>query len=50
MFHNPNARFPLSPLVFGGAAQTYFLPDGNIRTTVPDFHPIGSITSVKVID
>ncbi|MBD9643633.1 hypothetical protein IB231_08350 [Pantoea sp. PNT02] len=46
VYHNPNALFPLSPSIFENAAHHYLLPDGNIRTTFPEFMPYGSITRI----
>ena len=50
VYHNPNALHPLSENVFRGAAHHYLLPDGKIKTYLPDFHPLGSITKVKHLD
>ncbi|CNH85533.1 hypothetical protein [Yersinia intermedia] len=50
VYHNPNALHPLPANIFKGAAHHYLLPDGKIKTYLPDFHPLGSITKVKHLD
>jgi len=44
VFHNPNALHPLPEEWFPGAAHHRILPDGQMLSTTPDFHPFGSIT------
>ncbi|MDF0542758.1 hypothetical protein PX699_10425 [Sphingobium sp. H39-3-25] len=44
IFHNPNAMHPVPEEWFPGAAHHRLLPDGQMLSTTPDFHPFGSIT------
>lgn len=44
IFHNPNALHPVPEEWFPGAAHHRLLPDGQMLSTTPDFHPFGSIT------
>jgi hypothetical protein len=44
IFHNPKALHPVPEHWFPGAAQHHLLPDGQMLSTTPDFHPYGSIT------
>lgn len=50
VYHNPNALHPLSRNVFQEAANHYLLADGKIKTYLPEFHPLGSITKVKHLE
>lgn len=45
VFHNPNARNPISPDTFGGITQ-YFFKDGDLHTITPDRAVIASFTAV----
>lgn len=44
IFHNPNALHPVPEDWFPGAAQHHLLPDGQMLSTTPDFHPYSSTT------
>ncbi len=44
IFHNPKALHPLPEELFPGAAHHHILPDGQMVSTTPLFHPFGSIT------
>lgn len=44
MFHNPNARFPVPQEFFPSIAHHYF-HEGQIASTLPDFHPYSSTTA-----
>ena len=44
IFHNPNALHPLPEEWFPGAAHHHILPNGQMLSTTPDFHPFSSIT------
>ena len=44
IWHNPNAKHPLHPDSMPGAAHHWLLPDGNVRSLTPEWHPLGSIT------
>ncbi|HHC4088448.1 TPA: hypothetical protein ACN74H_004423 [Klebsiella pneumoniae] len=50
VYHNPNALHPLSRNVFQEAANHYLLADGQIKTYLPDFHPLVSVTKVKRLE
>ncbi|HEX7676565.1 MAG TPA: hypothetical protein VF713_00460 [Thermoanaerobaculia bacterium] len=39
VFHNPNALIPLPRKFFSHAADSVLMPDGQIESLVPDFHP-----------
>lgn len=43
MFHNPNARFPVPQELFPSIAHHNFY-EGQIVSTIPDFHPYSSTT------
>ncbi len=43
LFHNPNARHPVSPAVFPSIAHHRFV-DGQIESLLPEFHPYASVT------
>lgn len=43
MFHNPTAIQPVDPSMFRNIAH-HFLVDGQIRSTLPEFHPYSSFT------
>lgn len=44
VYHNPNAIYPVYPPMFPGAAHHRLLPNGQIDSLIPDWHPLGSIT------
>src|SRR5258708_24418287 len=44
IWHNPKANYPIDPNLLPGAAHHYLLPDGQIQSSVPDWHPLASIT------
>jgi len=44
IFHNPKAVCPVPEEWFPGAAHHRILPDGQMLSTTPDFHPFGSIS------
>ena len=44
IFHNPRALHPVPDTWFPGAAHHHLLPDGQMRSLTPDFHPFGSVT------
>lgn len=44
IFHNPRALHPVPDAWFPGAAHHHLLPDGQMRSLTPDFHPFGSVT------
>jgi len=46
IFHNPNANHPIEPEMLPGAAHHWLLPDGQIESTIPEWHPLGSITLI----
>jgi hypothetical protein len=48
VYHNPNALFPLDPQMLPGAAHHRLLPDGQLSSSVPDWHPFGSQTIILV--
>jgi len=47
MFHNPNALYPIDPEVFPEIAHHIF-EDGLVKSTLPDFHPMQSVTYIIV--
>lgn len=44
IFHNPRALHPVPEEYFPGAAHHRVLPDGQMLSSTPHFHPFGSIT------
>ncbi|OAN53511.1 hypothetical protein [Sphingobium sp. TCM1] len=44
VFHNPNAELPLDPRLIPGAGHHFLTPDGERTSSVPHFHPYGSMT------
>lgn len=44
VYHNPNAIHPCPEEWFPGAAHHRILPDEQMLSTTPDFHPFGSVT------
>ncbi|MGX5722825.1 hypothetical protein [Shinella zoogloeoides] len=49
VFHNPNARNPISPNTFGGITQ-YFFKGGDLHSIVPERAVIASFTAVFRFD
>lgn len=47
IFHNPNAKIPLPKEIFSSAAHHRF-ENGQIVSTLPEFHPYGSMTHILV--
>lgn len=43
MFHNPYAKYPLDPSLFGDIAH-HRLHQGLVQSIIPQFHPISSVT------
>ena len=43
MFHNPNATHPVNPDLFPSIAH-HFFEGGLVRSIIPDFHPMMSMT------
>jgi len=50
VFHNPRAKHPIEPLMLPGAAHHRLLPDGQMESLTPDWHPLGSFTHILVAD
>lgn len=50
VFHNPRARYPISPHWLPGAAHHRQLDDGQMQSVAPDWQPLSSITQIHVID
>lgn len=50
VYHNPNALFPLDPQMLPGAAHHRLLPDGQLSSSVPDWHPFGSQTIILIAE
>ena len=44
VWHNPKAKYPIDPDLLPCAAHYYLLPDGQIESFVPDWHPLSSTT------
>src|SRR5260370_5317937 len=45
VWHNPKAKYPLDPYLLPCAAHHRLLPDGQIESLVPDWHPLSSTTT-----
>lgn len=41
IFHNPNARVPLNPMLFNDQVAHYHFEDGKIVSMIPEVHPYG---------
>ncbi|MGD0192884.1 MAG: hypothetical protein ABSD74_19275 [Rhizomicrobium sp.] len=50
VWHNPKARYPLEADMLPYAAHHHLLPDGQIESLTPDWHPFGSITLQALVD
>lgn len=48
VYHNPNALHPLVPAMFPGAAHHFIEGDGQLRSVVPGWQPLTSITHILV--
>jgi hypothetical protein len=44
IWHNPRATNPVSPDVLPDVAHCQLLPDGNVQSLTPEWHPFGSFT------
>ncbi|MDH7945155.1 hypothetical protein QGM61_15140 [Pseudohongiella sp. SYSU M77423] len=44
VFHNPKAVHPLPPDMFPGVAHHFMQEDGQIVSSLPEFHPYTSVT------
>jgi len=49
VFHNPNAKIPIDESFLPGAAH-HRMEKAGFRSLIPDFHPYGSETSIKIKD
>jgi hypothetical protein len=49
VYHNPRALHPLDPAMLPGAAHHRLLQDGEVESIVPEWHPLGSLTSILVM-
>lgn len=48
VFHNPNAKHPISSWMLPGASHHRLLPDGQMESHTPDWHPLGSFTKIII--
>ncbi|MEW6262763.1 MAG: hypothetical protein AB1641_06755 [Thermodesulfobacteriota bacterium] len=48
VFHNPHAIHPIEPWMLPGAAHHQLLEDGQIKSLIPDWHPLGSFTFITI--
>lgn len=46
IFHNPNALIPLNPTIFPVEVAHHHYDGTHIRSEIPDFHPLASITEI----
>ena len=44
VWHNPNAKHPLDPELLPFLAHHKLLPDGQVTSLMPEWHPLGSWT------
>jgi hypothetical protein len=44
IWHNPNALLPLDPELLPVVAHHWLLPDGQVESFTPEWHPFGSMT------
>jgi hypothetical protein len=49
VYHNPHALRPLNPELLPRAVHNYLLSDGQVRSEVPGWVPLSSITSIVVL-
>jgi hypothetical protein len=47
VFHNPNAQVPLPPEMLPGAAH-HFFEEGEMHSYLPEFHPYGTQTLIRI--
>lgn len=50
VYHNPQALHPLDHVALPGAAHHWLQADGQLRSQVPRWHPMGSVTQIILID
>lgn len=48
VFHNPRALHPVNPVMFPGAAHHRLLPNGQMDSLTPNWHPLSSHTYIFV--
>ena len=48
VYHNPRAIHPLNPEMLPTAAHHWLLEDGQMKSLVPEFHPLSSMTFISV--
>lgn len=48
VYHNPRAKFPLSPTALPGAAHHRIEPDGTLHSTTPAWQPLASRTLISI--
>ena len=48
VYHNPNAKHPLDPMMLIGPAHHFLRPDGQVETLAPAWHPMSSRTFITV--
>lgn len=48
IFHNPQALNSFDPTMLPGAAHHWILPDGQMDSHTPEWHPLGSVTYIMV--
>lgn len=48
VYHNPKAKYPLSPDMFPGAAHYRLLENGMVESLMPQWHPLSSQTLITV--
>ena len=49
VYHNPRALHPLDPAMLTGAAHYHLLPDGQIESRSPKWHPLTSVTAIEIL-
>lgn len=50
VFHNPNAKYPLDPRLFPGAAHHLLRKDGQLESRIPQWQPFASITQIFAME
>ncbi|WP_245436921.1 hypothetical protein [Rhizobium chutanense] len=50
VWHNPRAVHPLDPNLLPDVAHHWLLPDGNVKSLAPDWHPFGSMTLHSLVE
>jgi hypothetical protein len=48
VYHNPKALNPLRPEMLPGAAHHQLQADGQVVSSVPKWHPFGSVTQIFI--